>query len=111
MPCGTKMAAKRVGGIAAVLVRGVCAGIMESSRGSASATPVPRRTARRDKCFLLMIPNLAGSDIFVSIGEPFHVHLELFALDDAEHQRGEVVFIPVSYTHLRAHETGRNLVC
>ena len=22
-----------------------------------------------------------------------------------------VVFVPVSYTHLRAHETGRNLVC
>src|SRR5678809_1520589 len=23
----------------------------------------------------------------------------------------EVIFAPVSYTHLRAHETGRNLVC
>ena len=24
---------------------------------------------------------------------------------------GTLSFIPVSYTHLRAHETGRNLVC
>src|ERR1700693_3251565 len=52
-PCGTKMPAKRVFGFAAVLIRGVCAGTIESSSGSANATPAPRRTVRRDTCFLV----------------------------------------------------------
>src|ERR1700732_627118 len=52
-PWGTKMPVKRVFGFAAVLIRGVCAGTMESSSGSANATPAPRRTVRRDTCFLV----------------------------------------------------------
>src|SRR5674476_1194674 len=28
-----------------------------------------------------------------------------------ERQRCAAILVPVSYTHLRAHETGRNLVC
>src|SRR5678809_596001 len=28
-----------------------------------------------------------------------------------EHESGNIINFPVSYTHLRAHETGRNLVC
>src|SRR5665213_1692899 len=27
------------------------------------------------------------------------------------YERNPICFVPVSYTHLRAHETGRNLVC
>src|SRR5580704_19520146 len=53
-PCGTKMPVKRVLGFAAVLLIRVCAGIMESSSGSASATPAPRRRVRRDMCFFVI---------------------------------------------------------
>src|SRR5712692_10316507 len=41
MPWGTKMPVKRVFGTAAVLLNGVCAGIIESSNGNASVTPAP----------------------------------------------------------------------
>src|SRR6185437_173965 len=98
MPCGTKMAAKRVGATPAVWASGVCAGIIESRRGSAKATPVPRRTARRDRCFLVMIADLLGG-IFLSISQSLHVHLELFALYDAEHQRGETIIIFFGFVH------------
>ena len=37
------MPVKRVLGFAAVLLIGVCAGIIESSNGNASVTPAPRR--------------------------------------------------------------------
>src|SRR3984957_15539362 len=53
-PWGTKMPVKRVFGFAAVLLSKVCAGIMESSNGNASATPAPRRSVRREMCFLVM---------------------------------------------------------
>ena len=36
------------------LASGVCAGTIESSRGSASVTPIPRKNVRRGKCFLVM---------------------------------------------------------
>src|ERR1700730_11053365 len=52
-PWGTKIPVKRVFGLAAVLTRGVCAGTIESSSGSANAAPAPRRTVRRDRCFLV----------------------------------------------------------
>src|ERR1700722_2845399 len=41
-------------GEAAVLASAVPAGIMASSSGSAIDTPIPRRTVRRDRCFLVM---------------------------------------------------------
>src|SRR5260370_36548510 len=53
-PCGTKMPVKRVLGVAAVLVKGVCAGTIESNSGSASATPAPWSTVRREMCFLVI---------------------------------------------------------
>src|SRR5690242_20273160 len=52
-PWGTKMPAKRDFGVAAVLTNGVCAGIIESSNGSASVIPAPRRNIRLGICFLV----------------------------------------------------------
>src|SRR5674476_1663375 len=40
------------------------------------------------------------------IDKPYEIHLVEF-----ETQKDFDNFKPVSYTHLRAHETGRNLVC
>src|SRR5712671_7780798 len=57
-PCGTKIPVKRVLGFAAVLLIRVWAGTIESSKGKARATPAPRRTVRREMCFLVM--NILG---------------------------------------------------
>ena len=48
-------------GSAAVLPSGVCAGTIESSSGSASDTPMPRRTVRRERCFFVMNCTLYSS--------------------------------------------------
>src|SRR5579862_8022135 len=48
------MPQKRFLGIPAVLASGVCAGTMESSRGSANVTPTPRKNVRRGRCFFVM---------------------------------------------------------
>jgi hypothetical protein len=54
------MPTKRFGATpAAVFRNGVCAGIIESSNGSARVTPAPRNNARREMCFLVM--NMTGS--------------------------------------------------
>ena len=45
------MAQSRLGGVAAVLRRGVCAGTIASNSGNASDTPIPRSTVRRERCF------------------------------------------------------------
>src|SRR5678816_34158 len=48
------MPQKRLFGSAAVLTSGVLAGIIESSSGNASVTPMPRRKVRRGRCFFVM---------------------------------------------------------
>src|SRR4030095_2981515 len=48
------MHASRLPGCAAVARNAVCAGIIESSRGSASEAPIPWRNVRRGKYFLVM---------------------------------------------------------
>src|ERR1700730_9808807 len=53
IPCGTKIPVKRVLGTAAVLLRAVCAGTIESRKGNAKAMPAPRRKARLGTCFLV----------------------------------------------------------
>src|ERR1700722_20085628 len=53
-PCGSNIPVKRVFGLAAVLLRGVCAGTMESKNGKARAAPAPRRNVRRAMCFLVI---------------------------------------------------------
>ncbi len=44
----------RIFGTAAVWASAVAAGIIASSSGSASVTPAPFSTVRRDRCFLVM---------------------------------------------------------
>ena len=46
--------ARRLRGNAAVLRNGVCAGTIESKRGRAEVTPIPRRTERRERCFFVI---------------------------------------------------------
>src|SRR5262245_22821427 len=48
------MAPMRVFGAAAVCASAVRAGTIDSSSGSASVTPVPRRNVRRERCRLVM---------------------------------------------------------
>ena len=48
------MPQKRLLGSAAVLTSGVAAGTIESSSGSASVTPTPRRNVRRGRCLFVM---------------------------------------------------------
>ena len=48
------MPQKRLFGSAAVFTNAVLAGIIESSNGSASVTPIPLRKLRRGRCFLVM---------------------------------------------------------
>ena len=48
-----KMPVKRGLGMAPLFARGVCAGIIESSSGSARVMPAPRRNARRGMCFFV----------------------------------------------------------
>jgi hypothetical protein len=52
-PCTISMQVSRVLGAAAVFCRGVCAGIIESSSGKATATPAPRSNVRREMCFFV----------------------------------------------------------
>ncbi len=54
MPCGTKQPTKRGFGTAAVAASAVEAGIIASRSGSASVTPLPLRTVRREMCFLVI---------------------------------------------------------
>ena len=45
---------RRVFGVAAVCASAVPAGTIDSSSGSASVTPAPRRNVRRERCFFVM---------------------------------------------------------
>src|SRR5579883_837555 len=52
-PCTISMQASLERPTAAVLRRGVCAGTIESSSGSAKLTPIPRSTVRRERCLFV----------------------------------------------------------
>src|SRR5689334_3597685 len=106
MPCGTKIPMKRLLGIAAVLASGVCAGIMESSSGSARVTPAPRISARREMCFLVMnisAPLLVRCALRKILRVPAHlnflIHLERLALHHAQHQRRKPVVVLLGVVH------------
>ena len=45
---------RRVFGLAAVFLKGVCAGNMDSRKGNAIVTPAPRKNVRRQRCFFVM---------------------------------------------------------
>src|SRR5207248_10623272 len=118
-PCGCQMPTKRRTGAAAVRRSGVTAGTIDSSNGSASVTPAPRRNVRRGMCFFVMnmvrappeirrtrkgppyMCRLISSRAFVRC---FHSHLELRALDDAQHDGREPVVVPGHILHDRADD-------
>src|ERR1700730_4973104 len=54
MPWHTKQPTNRGFGLPAVCANAVAAGTIASSSGSASAAPAPRRTVRREMCFLVI---------------------------------------------------------
>ena len=51
-PCTISMQDSRVFVAAAVFCHGVATGAIASRKGSAIVTPMPRRTVRRERCFL-----------------------------------------------------------
>src|ERR1700678_1800728 len=88
--------------LAAVFDCAVSAGIMESSSGSDTATPMPFSIVRRDKCFLLT-NIIVDVSLFIkpcslnrragAIRLGFDLHTERRALDDAGHQIRKAVMI------------------
>src|SRR5438552_2179281 len=82
---------------------------MESSSGSASDTPMPRRTVRRERCFLVMNIDVRllfhSGDIGCRGLRLFRSsHLERGALYDAEDERGETVVAPGRLALNATHE-------
>src|SRR5215510_14482947 len=81
------MQVRRLFGVAAVLLRGVCAGTMDSRKGRAIVTPAPLRKVRLERCFLEM------TVMTVSSGRLFHHHLERCALNNAENDRRKMIIV------------------
>src|SRR5688572_24058291 len=92
MPCGTKQPTKRCFGLAAVWASSVAAGTIASSKGSASVAPAPRRTVRREMCFLVrnMRP-LSASRLLLGRNGCLRIHLECRTFHDAENDRREAI--------------------
>src|SRR3989442_798046 len=109
MPWGTKQPTNRGFGLAGVCANAVAAGSIASKSGSASAPPAPRRTVRREMCFLLtnMVDaspiNLTRRLLLTGVG-CFHVHLEGGALHDAKHERRESVLAARRVPNDRPHQ-------
>src|SRR6186713_2177792 len=98
------MQPRRVFGTAAVCARSVPAGTIESSSGSASVTPVPRRNVRRERCFFVMKLTAVclhtpvrwtGSQTLLLARRSLAsaLHLERRALHDAGDERREPVAV------------------
>src|SRR5687768_8882874 len=94
-PCGCQIPTNRRTGAAAVNRVGVSAGTIDSSSGSASVTPAPRRNVRRAMCFLAM--NISQSPRLVRRGRKVGrllAHLELWTAHHPQHEcREAVVFL------------------
>ena len=93
------MPTKRRTGAAAVSRVGVSAGTIDSSSGSASVTPAPRRNVRRGMCFLAMNIGslLALSAVayaqFVLASRRFSRIWNCALLHDPQHDRREPVVV------------------
>src|SRR5579872_6163186 len=92
------MPTKRLAGAAAVLLKGVCAGTIESSSGNANVTPTPRKNVRRGTCFLVMNIYLVS---LVRAFFCFRSHLEWGALDHAHQNRRELIVILIGIPYNR----------
>src|ERR1700722_9291682 len=100
-------------GAAAVCASATPAGTMASRNGSATAAPTPRRTARRERYFLvrkIMSYPLAHSVRYRHLGD-LHIrltatrngrhllHLEGGACDDPEQDRGKAIVVGGRIAH------------
>ena len=109
------MPTNRRTGAAAVSRVGVSAGTIDSSSGSASVTPAPRRNVRRGMCFLAMnieSPSRSPkcrSAIVPPLDRRFHPHLELRAAHHAEHDRREPVVAPSPTSRAMARTVGMSV--
>src|ERR1700733_7027961 len=113
MPCGTKHPTNRGFGVAAVCACAVEAGIIASSSGSASVTPVPFKTVRREMCFLVIniaavfsyvLPPMLSSRPLLVVGARLHVHLKRSALHDTQDDCGEGVVTACRIAYDRPHQ-------
>src|SRR5438034_9389263 len=89
------MPTNRFGGAAAVSRSGRSAGTIDSSSGSASVTPAPRRNVRLAMYFFVM--NMLNPS------RSLHSHPELRAADNPEHDRREPIVVLVGRARDRAH--------
>src|SRR5262245_38032657 len=83
------MQAIRLFGFAAVRLKGVCAGTIDSKKGKAMVTPAPRRNVRRLRCFL--VTNVMSASWKDGLGAHFHLHLKWCAFCDAENKRRKTI--------------------
>src|SRR5262249_27579167 len=114
-PCGCHTPMKRRAGAAAVSRAGVRAGTIDSSSGSASVTPAPRRKVRRGMCLFVryIVMLLAGSAADPAPVTPprgaggrlrgFPPHLKPRASDDADHDGQKPVVLLRSAARDRAN--------
>src|ERR1700733_16324968 len=111
------MNASFIFGAAAVCARATAAGIIASSNGSATTAPTPRRTVRRDKCFLvrnIMSNPLAHSvryqhlsHLHVRLGGAltggYLLHLKSRTRDDTYQDRREAIVVGGRGAHDPSH--------
>src|SRR5438128_1215871 len=89
-PCTISMHDSRVRPAAAVFASSVLAGTIASSNGSEIVTPMPLRTVRRDRCFLVI--TIAFGSLLVGRGLS-SAHLKRRAVDDAHDERREAQIV------------------
>src|SRR4030095_15661057 len=99
------MKPKRCMGMAAVRASGVCAGTIDSRKGSAIVTPAPCKNVLRDKCFFVM--NITITLSFYWLRSFLHL-LKRRALDDAQNQRGKTIICASGFLDDRSD--GRHVV-
>src|SRR5688572_26710673 len=95
----------RVRPAAAVLASAVRAGTIASRKGSATVAPMPRRTVRRERCFLVRYMLISPA------------HLECWTLDDPQDEgreaitrSGRVAHDPADGRHVEGRETSAETV-
>src|SRR5678810_451521 len=77
-------------------------------------TPEGVALAVDPKSLLRILHSDSGANTLITLrvdGTEARVMVKEYQLDPVTHHLLHADFYPVSYTHLRAHETGRNLVC
>src|SRR5690242_6671352 len=97
------MNATRAGGSPAAHARRTPAGIIDSSNGSASATPAPRSSMRLDRCFFVRY-GISTSEVRRRRRAGLHALAKRIARDDRLHERAKRVVILCGGAHDGAHD-------